>query len=135
MARQEQANDIFALTSFLYGGNAHYIEELQAQYENDPASVGPEWQEFFNTLDDNKDDVIKNAKGASWEKANWPIAGNGELVSALDGNWGEVEKHITDKLKAKANGAAAPGNGVAAAISPVSDHESCTPRAIQSAPS
>jgi hypothetical protein len=33
-------------------------------------------------------DVDKNAKGASWQKPNWPIPANGELVSALDGNWG-----------------------------------------------
>ena len=111
MARQEEANDIFALTSFLYGGNAHYIEELQARYDADPSSVDPEWREFFAKLNDHSDDVRKNAKGASWERANWPIAANGELVSALDGNWGDVEKHITDKLKgkvAKAGAAAAP---------------------------
>ena len=30
MARQDQANDAFSLTSFLYGGNAAYIEELYA---------------------------------------------------------------------------------------------------------
>ena len=35
----------------------------------------------------------KNAKGASWRKPNWPLQANGELVSALDGNWGAVEKH------------------------------------------
>ena len=30
MARQDQANDQFSLTSFLYGGNADYIEQLYA---------------------------------------------------------------------------------------------------------
>ena len=30
MARQDQANDQMSLTSFLYGGNAAYIEELYA---------------------------------------------------------------------------------------------------------
>jgi 2-oxoglutarate dehydrogenase E1 component len=33
--------------------------------------------------------VRKNARGASWERDNWPITPNGELVSALDGNWAE----------------------------------------------
>jgi len=112
MARQEQANDVFALTSFLYGGNADYIEELYAKYEDDPTSVDPQWRDFFANLRDNAEDVRKNAQGASWAKPNWPVVANGELVSALDGNWGEVEKHITDKLKAKAakggNGAAQP---------------------------
>ncbi|RCS22389.1 2-oxoglutarate dehydrogenase E1 component [Phyllobacterium salinisoli] len=118
MARQEQANDVFALTSFLYGGNADYIEELHAKYQDDPASVDPQWRDFFANLSENAEDVRKNAQGASWEKPNWPIASNGELVSALDGNWGEVEKHITDKLKAKAGkGEVKPGNGASGGAS------------------
>ncbi len=65
MARQDQANDRFSVTSFLYGGNADYIEQLQANYERDPASVDPEWRDFFAALKDDADDVRKNAKGAS----------------------------------------------------------------------
>ena len=42
MARNDQANDQFSVTSFLYGGNADYIEALYAAYEDDPASVAPE---------------------------------------------------------------------------------------------
>src|SRR5690606_37109056 len=38
MARQDQANDQFSLTSFLYGGNADYIEELHAAWQQDPSS-------------------------------------------------------------------------------------------------
>jgi 2-oxoglutarate dehydrogenase E1 component len=102
MRRQDQANDQFSLTSFLYGGNASYVEELQAQYEKDPNSVNAEWRDFFASLKDEPDDVIRNAKGASWKKPGWPIVANGELVSALDGNWALVEKHIERKVKAKA---------------------------------
>ncbi|PBC05727.1 2-oxoglutarate dehydrogenase E1 component [Mesorhizobium sp. WSM3860] len=107
MARQDQSNDQFSLTSFLYGGNADYIDALYAAYEDDPGSVDPEWQDFFAALKDDAGDVRKNAKGASWAKPSWPIQANGELVSALDGNWGLVEKHIEKKVKEKAvvNGA------------------------------
>jgi 2-oxoglutarate dehydrogenase E1 component len=38
----------------------------------------------------------------SWKKPNWPVAVNGELVSALDGNWGALEKIVGDKLAKKA---------------------------------
>ena len=86
MARNE-ANETLALTSFLYGGNADYIEDLYARYENDAAAVPPEWAEFFGSLKDDKATVLKNAEGASWAKPHWPIAANGDLVSALDGNW------------------------------------------------
>ncbi|MEW6632653.1 MAG: thiamine pyrophosphate-dependent enzyme, partial [Pseudomonadota bacterium] len=108
MARQDQANDQFSLTSFLYGGNADYIDALYAAYEDNPDSVDPEWQDFFAALKDDAGDVRKNAKGASWAKPSWPLQANGELVSALDGNWGLVEKHIEKKVKEKAvvNGAA-----------------------------
>ncbi|MEX6508314.1 2-oxoglutarate dehydrogenase E1 component [Jiella sp. M17.18] len=104
MARN-QANENFALTSFLYGGNADYIEELYAQYEADPSSVDAGWGDFFKELKDEKRTVLKNAEGASWARPNWPITPNGELVSALDGNWGPVEARIETKVKAKAQSA------------------------------
>ncbi len=101
MARQE-ANEYFQNTTFLDGANAAYIEQLYAKYEENPASVNEEWQAFFAALEDNPEDVKKAAAGASWKKANWPIAANGELVNALDGDWATVEKAIDTKLKAKA---------------------------------
>src|SRR5205809_2144803 len=101
MSRQD-ANAAFANTSFLYGGNAAYIEDLYARYEADPKSVDAEWQAFFQSLKDERADVIKSARGASWQQPNWPIRGNGELVAALDGNWSEVEQAVGDKVKAKA---------------------------------
>ncbi|MER8439357.1 2-oxoglutarate dehydrogenase E1 component [Mesorhizobium sp. M1312] len=102
MARQDQANDQFSLTSFLYGGNADYIDALYAAYEDDPSSVDPEWRDFFAALKDDAGDVRKNAKGASWAKPSWPLQANGELVSALDGDWGIIEKHIEKKVQHKA---------------------------------
>jgi len=100
--RQDLANDQFSLTSFLYGGNADYIEALYARYEDDPQSVGEEWQDFFGALKDDPSDVRKNAQGASWAKPGWPIVTNGELVSALDGDWPTVEKHFEKRVKEKA---------------------------------
>src|SRR5690606_38242458 len=102
MARHDQANDEFSLTSFLYGGNAAYIEELYSRYQDNPASVDDGWRAFFGELKDNAADVKKNAAGASWKKPNWPVTANGELVSALDGNWGAVEQHFDGKVKQKA---------------------------------
>ncbi len=97
MARQD-ANNVFALTSFLYGANAPYIEELYAQYKENPNSLDPEWKEFFSSLQDNPEDVIKEARGATWQRSDWPVPANGELVSALDGNW-PAEKEVSKKIK------------------------------------
>ena len=115
MSRQD-ANAAFALSSFLQGANATYIDELYARFEKDPASVDSEWQEFFKSLKDSPSDVQKNAAGPSWEKANWPLTPNDDLTSALDGNWAQVEKVVGGKLAAKAKAAegAAPGTPAAA---------------------
>ena len=96
------ANDVFERTSFLYGGNAQFIEQLQAAYERDPGSVDPDWQEFFANLGDNPADVAATAEGPSWARADWPQPLNGEMVSVLDGNWAVVEQAIGGKLAGKA---------------------------------
>lgn len=101
MSRQD-ANAAFAHTSFLYGGNAAYIEDLYAQYEADPSKVDAEWRDFFQSLKDDKSSVIKSAEGASWQKPNWPIRPSGDLVAALDTNWAETEKKLGEKISAKA---------------------------------
>src|SRR2546425_4233224 len=101
MSRQD-ANAAFALSSFLQGTNATYIDDLYARYEQDPASVDAEWQEFFKSLKDTPADVQKNAEGPSWGRDNWPLTPRDELTSALDGNWVTVEKAVGTKLAAKA---------------------------------
>jgi 2-oxoglutarate dehydrogenase E1 component len=101
MSRQD-ANAAFANTSFLYGANAGYIEDLYARYEKDPSAVDADWQAFFQSLKDDKAAVEKSAQGASWKQPNWPLRANGDLVAALDANWQETEKAIGDKIKGKA---------------------------------
>jgi len=100
MSRQD-ANAAFALSSFLYGGNAAYIEDLHARYEADPHSVDAEWQAFFASLKDEASDVVKSARGASWTTPNWPPRPRDDLVAALDGDWAEVEKAVGERIKAK----------------------------------
>jgi 2-oxoglutarate dehydrogenase E1 component len=101
MSRQD-ANAAFALTSFLDGGNAAYIEDLYARYLANPSAVDAEWQAFFQSLKDGQAEVAKAANGPSWRRPNWPQRANGELVAALTGDWSEVEKAIGDKVRAKA---------------------------------
>jgi 2-oxoglutarate dehydrogenase E1 component len=101
MSRQD-ANAAFALSSFLYGGNAPYIEDLYARYEKDPQAVDAEWREFFASLQDSPDAVEKLARGPSWKRPNWPARESGELVSALTGEWSETARVVSDKVKASA---------------------------------
>ena len=92
----------FEQTSFLYGGNAQFIEQLYAKYLENPAAVDAHWRQFFASLEDNKDEALAQVKGASWKRPNWPPTPTGELISALDGNWPVVEKVVSAKIEAKA---------------------------------
>ena len=95
MSRQD-ANAAFAISSFLYGGNASYIDDLYARYEADPRAVDAQWQAFFGGLKDDARDVTENAHGPSWARADWPPAERSELTAALDGDWAQVGKSVGD---------------------------------------
>jgi 2-oxoglutarate dehydrogenase E1 component len=101
MTRQD-FNQNLLQTSFLYGANAPYIEEMQARFEKDPQSVEQGWRDFFSALGDDPSSVEKAASGPSWEKADWPAQPKGDLISALDGDWPAIEKAVGEKLRAKA---------------------------------
>ncbi len=101
MAREDKTAAL-ARTSFLYGPNAPYIEDLYARYSENPASVDDNWRAFFQDLNDSRDDVVAEARGASWSRTDWPVPVNGELVAALDSNWSGLETALGDKIKAKA---------------------------------
>ena len=53
-------------TSFLFGANAPFIEELYARYQDDPSSVDGDWRTFFAALAEEKVDVLAEVRGASW---------------------------------------------------------------------
>jgi 2-oxoglutarate dehydrogenase E1 component len=101
MSRQD-ANAAFALTSFLYGGNAAYIEDLYSRYEADPTALDGEWRAFFQSLRDEPDVVRRSARGVSWKNPNWPLTPRDDVVAALTGEWLEVERAVGDKVKATA---------------------------------
>ena len=65
MSRQDQANDRFSITSFLYGGNAAYLENLYARYQEQPDSVDADWRGFFSTLKDPRQSASTES-GCSW---------------------------------------------------------------------
>ena len=105
------SNDLFESTSFLDAGNAQFIEDLYARYQNNPGSVGSSWREFFASLHDRSDEVVAETRGASWARGDWPVEVNGELVNALDTNWGAVGAHIEERI-----GASAQSHGVGLSV-------------------
>ena len=61
-------NNIFEKTSFLGGNSSEFIEELHAQYIQNPGSIPSEWKEFFDGLKDNKSEIINIVNGPSWSR-------------------------------------------------------------------
>ena len=59
-------NIIFEKTSFLQGGNSHFIKELYLKYLNNPKSIPQSWMEFFDGLNENQDVIKKEVLGPSW---------------------------------------------------------------------
>jgi 2-oxoglutarate dehydrogenase E1 component len=100
MSRQE-SNAAFARSSFLYGGNARYIEDLEARYEADPNAVDAQWQAFFKSLKDDRANVEQATRGPSWQRRDWPPVPRDELSEGFDG-WREVDQVLSDKLRARA---------------------------------
>jgi 2-oxoglutarate dehydrogenase E1 component len=93
-----ELNASFEETSFLYGGNAKFVEDLYNRYLENPAAVDTHWRHYFDAL---AGDMAK-PQGPSWARADWPPKPSDEQTAALDGNWAEVEKAIAAKLDAKA---------------------------------
>ncbi len=85
-------------TSFLFGANAPFIEELYERYLGDPNAVDPEWRTFFEALGEQKGDVLAEVRGASW-------APNGaHVIGAVD----PETLPAPANRNVKGNGAAAP---------------------------
>ncbi len=96
-------NQVFAETSFLYGGNAVFIEEMQERWAQDPNSVSPEWRAFFEQLMDRPETVKANANAGGW--ANPGETPRDELISAMDGFWPAVQAKVEKGIAQKNPGA------------------------------
>ncbi|WP_424969602.1 2-oxoglutarate dehydrogenase E1 component [Dinoroseobacter sp. S76] len=83
----QSPNDVFHASSFMQGHNAEYLEQLYAQYANDPNAVDAAWAEFFRALGDAEMDVKAEAAGPSWSRGDWPPAPSDDLTGALTGEW------------------------------------------------
>ena len=102
----QSPNATFHDSSFLQGQNAVYVEQLYGQWAKDPSAVDAAWDAFFRSLGDDETTVTREAKGASWRRADWPPAPSDETTSALTGEWPMLPKAeakaALDKIAGKA---------------------------------
>jgi 2-oxoglutarate dehydrogenase E1 component len=105
---EQSPNDQFRAGGFLDGANADYIDQLQARYAADPASVDAQWAAFFKSLGDSELDAKRAAAGPSWARADWPPQPVDDLTAALTGEWpmapAKEAKAAGAKIAAKAEG-------------------------------
>src|ERR1700744_1487465 len=90
-------NEVLAETSFLYGGNSAFVEDLYAQWSADPNSVEPSWRAFFASLHDSAAAVQRAAREPAWTQAGAPGKRPARL-SAIDGLWPAVEAKVGAKI-------------------------------------
>jgi 2-oxoglutarate dehydrogenase E1 component len=81
------ANDQFHASSFMQGHNAEYLEQLYAQYANDPGAVDAAWADFFRQMGDAELDIKAEAHGPSWARSDWPPQPHDDLTLALTGDY------------------------------------------------
>ena len=99
MTERSERNQDFLDTLFLDGGNAAYLEQMQARYAENPNSVDPSFKAYFDSLGEDRSNAKKNAEGPSWKREAFPTDLTPELTSALTGDWGGQEAAV-EKVKA-----------------------------------
>jgi 2-oxoglutarate dehydrogenase E1 component len=108
-------NEVLTETSFLYGGNAAFVEDLHAKWAADPNSVDPSWQAFFASLQDRTDEVKAQAGVRAWTKPS-PSSPRPDWLSAIDGMWPAVEAKMGVKAAERAAPSASPESVRAATL-------------------
>lgn len=108
----QSPNSAFHDSSFLQGHNAGYVEQLYGQWAQNPAAVDQAWDAFFRSLGDEETTVTREARGASWQRQDWPPVPSDDNTSALTGEWPQSSKAEAKAAMAKI-GAKADEKGVA----------------------
>jgi 2-oxoglutarate dehydrogenase E1 component len=99
-------NQVFAETSFLYGSNAAFIEDLHDRWAADPASVSAEWRGFFDQLRDSAATVKAASAAGAWGRDQTPEPT--EATGVFDGRWPAPKPDPKAKPAAAAPATAAP---------------------------
>ena len=92
---------ILAETSFLYGGNAEFVEDLHARWSADPASVEPSWRVFFASLADSKESIRHAGEPPAWTPEPLPET-RPDWLAAIDGLWPAVDAKLTEHIAQRA---------------------------------
>src|SRR5271167_4416012 len=90
-------NSVLAETSFLYGGNAEFVEDLHSRWATDPSSVEPSWRAYFSSLADSTDGILHASEQPAWTPEPLPEA-RPDWLSAIDGLWPAMDAKLTSRV-------------------------------------
>src|SRR5262249_29865621 len=93
-------NSALLETSFLYGANAKFVEEMHEKFLNDPNSVDLSWRPYFPQLHDDPGSVRASVAGPSWYRPDIAQPKTTELTALLDGNWAGLTDRLEKKTRA-----------------------------------
>jgi 2-oxoglutarate dehydrogenase E1 component len=99
------SNTAMLETSFLYGANATFVEEMHAKFLNDPNSVDAGWRAFFERLHDDPGAVRAAVAGPSWYRPELAQPQTTETTKLMDGNWAGLAARLEQKVAARLPGA------------------------------
>jgi len=103
MTDRSERNQDFLDTLFLDGGNAAYLEQMQARYAANPNSVDPSFRAYFDSLGEDSRNAKKNADGPVWKREAYTSDPTPDLTSALTGDWGDAAPSAEKVKAAKPN--------------------------------
>ena len=100
-------NSALLETSFLYGANAKFVEEMHEKFLNDPNAVDLSWRAFFQQLHDDPSSVRASVAGPSWYRSALAQPKTTEMTALLDGNWAGLNDRFEAKARARLQSASA----------------------------
>jgi 2-oxoglutarate dehydrogenase E1 component len=94
-------NQALLETSFLFGANANFVEEMAARYLADPSSVDASWRTFFEQVSENPEAVRAAVEGPSWYRPDLAQPKTTETTRLLDGDWDGLRQKLEHKVAAR----------------------------------
>lgn len=87
-------------TSFLYGGNSSFIEDLYARYLDNRDQVDPSWQGYFDSLDPADRDLFERSRAALTRPIGQGAPANVNVpTTALTAGGADLKAIIRDHLR------------------------------------
>ena len=90
------------LQSFLQGNNAEYMENLHSKFSENADALDTKWQEFFDSLNDQNNDIQKNSYNPSWKRPDWPPINTEDFYNNSNIDQ-KVDQQYEEKIKSKAH--------------------------------